>query len=132
MHQKSGSDPNQDQLLYIQDAELHVSFFADRDGQLGEEMEAYMDGHPETAKHDWAFRTEPGSYLIENITWKVQLAAPDQEPDPHGVYVHWEMLPNLDNDIDTASVAIMRYAPEFWYRTCWSDGTPATVAAITT
>lgn len=127
LRQKQGEDPNENRLLYIQDAELHVRFFADRDGQLGEEMEAFEDGRPETAKHEWVFRTAPGGYLIQNITWKVELAQPDQEPDPHGVYVHWEMLPNLDNDIDTASVVIMRYSPEFWYRSCWSDGRTATV-----
>lgn len=129
LRQKSGGDPNDDQLLYIQDAELRVRFFAERDHQLGEEMEAYEDGKPATAKHEWVFRTAPGGYLIQNITWKLELAKPDQQPDPHGVYVHWEMVPNLDNDIDTASVAIMRYAPDFWYRTCWEDGTLATMPA---
>ena len=127
LRQKQGGDPKEDRLLYIQDAELHVRFYADRDGQVGEEMQAFEDGHPETAKHEWTFRTAPGGYLIQNITWKVELAKPDQEPDPHGVYVHWEMVPNLDNDIDTASVVIMRYSPEFWYRSCWSDGRTATI-----
>jgi len=128
LRQKQGSDPNENRLLYIQDAELHVRFYADRDGQVGEEMQAFEEGRPETAKHLWTFRTAPGGYVIQNITWKVELAKPDQEPDPHGVYVHWEMVPNLDNDIDTASVVIMRYSPEFWYRSCWSDGRTATMA----
>jgi hypothetical protein len=123
LHQRQSSDPNQERLLYIQDAELHVEFFAERDGQLGEDMEAYEEGKPATAKHEWVFRTAPGGYLIENLTWKVDLAASDQQPDPHGVFVRWTMVPNLDNDIDTASVVIMRYSPEFWYRTCWADGT---------
>jgi hypothetical protein len=123
LHQRTGGDPNKDRLLYIQDAELHAQFYAERDHELGEDLMAYEEGKPETAKHEWVFRTQPGGYLIENITWKVELAAPDQEPDPHGVYVRWTLVPNLDNDIDTASVVLMRYSPEFWYRTCSADGT---------
>lgn len=130
LQQKQSNSSNEDRLLYIQDAELRVTFFADRDGQLGEEMEAFEEGRPATAKHEWVFRTTPGGYLIQNITWKVEMAKPDQDPDPHGVYVHWEMVPNLDGDIDTASVVIMRYSPEFWYRTCSSDGTTATIGRI--
>jgi hypothetical protein len=125
LRQRQSDDPNEARVLYIQDAELHVEFFAERDGQLGEDMEAYEEGKPATAKHEWVFRTAPGGYLIQNITWKVELASPDQQPDPHGVYVRWTMIPNLDNDIDTASVAIMRYSPEFWYRNCWEDGRTA-------
>lgn len=124
---RQSADQKEERLLYIQDAELHVSFFAERDGQLGEAMQAFEDGRPETAKHEWVYRTTPGGYLIQNVTWKVELARPDQQPDPHGVYVHWEMIPNLDNNVDTASVVIMRYSPEFWYRTCSADGSPATV-----
>lgn len=129
LRQHKGQNEGGDRLLYIQDAELRVTFFADRGGQVGEAMEAFEEGRPETAKHEWVFRTEPGGYLIQNVTWRVELAKPDQEPDPHGVFVHWEMVPDLDNDIDTASVVLMRYSPEFWYRTCWSDGTPATAQA---
>lgn len=126
-HHRQSNDSKENRLLYIQDAELHIRFYADRGGQVGEAMEAFEEGQPGTAKHEWVFRTQPGGFLFVNKTWKVELAAPDQEPDPHGVYVHWEMVPNLDDDIDTASVVIMRYSPEFWYRTCWSDGTSATI-----
>ena len=120
---RQGQSESGERLLYIQDAELRVTFFAERDGQLGEEMEAYEEGRPQTTQHEWVFRTTPGGYLIQNITWKVELAKPNADPDPHGVFVHWELVPNLDNDIDTASIAIMRYSPEFWYRSCSSDGT---------
>jgi hypothetical protein len=119
-HQGEGKDAR---LLYVQDAELHVSFFASENGAPGESLDASLEGQPSTAKHEWTFRTTPGGYLIENLTWRVELAHPDQPPNPRGVFVHWEMIPNLDNNIDTASVILMRYSPEFWYRTCSSDGT---------
>lgn len=110
-------------LLYIQDAELHVEFFASDNGGIGRELSAALEGQPETAKHEWVFRTEPGGYRIENLTWRVELSPSDQAPAPAGVLVHWFMVPNLDGNIDTASVVLMRYAPELWYRTCSADGT---------
>lgn len=119
-HQGEGKDAR---LLYIQDAELHVTFFASEGGVPGQELDASLEGQPGTAKHEWVFRTAPGGYLIENLTWRVELAKPNEPPNPRGVFVHWQMVPNLDKDINTASVVLMRYSPEFWYRTCSSDGT---------
>lgn len=114
----------EDRLLYVQDAEVKVSFFASDGGYPGDPLQAYLQGDPDGAQHQWTFRSGPGGWRIENLTFRVDLARDDEQPDPRGVFVHWEMTDvDLDDDIDTASVVFMRYSPEFWYRTCSRDGT---------
>jgi hypothetical protein len=110
-------------MLYIQDAQLIVRFYASEGGNPGEPLDAYLQGRPQTAKSEWVYTTAPGGFLLVNDTLRVDLARPDEAPNPRGVFVHWQMVPNLDRNVDTASVAIMRYSPEFWYRSCNADGT---------
>lgn len=124
MRNKEGSNPAR--LLYVEDAELTVSFFASRDGEIdfGTPVEAWDQAQgPSSSKHEWTFGIDPAKrYGIHNVTLRVDLAQPWEDPRPHGVFVRWLMTPDLDGNLETPSIAIMRYAPEFWYRTCSSNG----------
>lgn len=123
LRDKSPGTPRR--ALYVQDAQLHMMFFASEGGYPGQELEAYDTSKgPSSAKVEWIFGSDAAEgYTIHNVTLRVDLAQPDQPPAPAGVFVHWWIDPDLDGDKDTPSVALMHYAPEFWYRTCSADGT---------
>ncbi|MEK6974963.1 MAG: hypothetical protein AABY18_01310 [Candidatus Thermoplasmatota archaeon] len=111
--------------LYVEDSALTLRFYASDGGYPGDPLGAYdEDEGPDSTKHEWVFRSDPtAGFALHNITLRLELAPADQDPAPSGVFLHWEMTPDLDHDIDTQSVALMRYSPEFWYRTCSNDGT---------
>lgn len=119
--EKAGGEPRR--LLYVQDGELHARFFESVDGQVGEPLEAYDEARGKgSAQHEWTFRSDEATkWSIHNVTLRIDLAADDADPAPRGVFVQWELSPDHDGDPNTASVAAMHYAPEFWYRTCSRD-----------
>lgn len=125
LRQKGQGQPGR--ILAVEDAEVTVSFFPSVDGEIdfSTPIEAWDQSKGQSSsKHEWTFGPTPGrNFGYHNVTLRIDLAQPDEEPRPQGVFVHWVMTPNLDNDIDTASLVVMHYAPEFWYRTCSSDGT---------
>lgn len=115
------------QGMYVQDAELRMSFFASDSGAIGAPLEAWdQQRGRESTQHQWTFGLEPGKeFGMHNVTLRVDLAAPDQPADPRGVFVHWEWTFDLDHDRDTPSAVFLGYSPEMWYRTCNSDGSSA-------
>lgn len=124
MRPKQGTQPAR--VLYVEDAELTLRFYRSDNGYPAEPIAAWDQAlGAASAKEEWVFTSDPEDrYAIYNVTLRMDLAQPDQQPDPTGVFLHWQMTQHdLDGDIDTPSAAIMRYAPEFWYRTCSSDGT---------
>lgn len=123
LREKSGSAPAR--ALYTEDAQLTLRFYASDGGYLGEPLEAYDEAKGKSsAEHEWVFRSDAQTrYAFHNLTLRIDLAQPDEDPAPRGVFVQWTLAPNLDNNMETPSFAIMRYAPEFWYRTCSQDGT---------
>jgi hypothetical protein len=120
-------------FLLVEDAEVTLQFFAESaDGSPeGQPMAAWdVDQGKESAKTEWTFRSDPKTgYALHNVTLRVDLAQPNEAPNPRGVFAYWTWTFDLDGDRDTPSGVTTAYAPEFWYRTCWSDGTPATVQA---
>jgi len=123
MRNKAANAPAR--LLYVEDAQLNLRFYASEGGYPGEPLGAYDQAlGPDSTQHEWVFRSDPSTrYAIYNVTLRLDLAQADEDPNPRGVFLHWELQPNLDGDIDTQSIALMKYAPEFWYRTCGKDGT---------
>ena len=107
-------------LLWVLDAELHLRFYRADGGQVGEPVEAWDQAlGASSSKHEWVFGKQPGKeFGYHNITLRIDLTDPADDPDPHGVFAHWEMIPDLDSNPDTPSAAVMRYAPDLWYRTC--------------
>lgn len=122
--QKQGSEPAR--ILYVQDAELHVRFYANEGGYPGQQLSPWEESQGRSsAKAEWVFTSDPQKHWsMFNLTWHLDLAQPDEAPAPIGVFVEWEMIPDQDHDVDTPSAALIHYAPEFWYRTCSKDGTP--------
>lgn len=117
---------NTSRLLYIQDGEMHLEFFADEGGYPGELLFAYdQTKGPSSAQDKWVFRSDPvKNYSFYNITLRLDLAHADEDPNPRGVFVHWIMAEvDLDRNPDTTTMEAIRYAPELWYRTCGGDGT---------
>ena len=123
LRDKAAGQPRR--VLYVEDAELHARFFAAEDGYPGQLLEPWDRAlGPSSAKHEWTFTSDPVKrYAIHNVTLKLELMPADQDPSPVGVFVQWELIPDLDHNPDTPSVALMHYVPEFWYRTCSKDGT---------
>lgn len=123
MRERDGSKAAQ--LLYVQDAELRLRFHASDGGYPGERLQAYDEALGRSSLRDeWVFRADPRlHYGIFNVTLRLELADSGEEPAPRGVFLEWEMVPDLDRDIDTPSIARMRYAPQYLYRTCSDDGT---------
>lgn len=114
------------QLLYIQDGELTLEFLADEGGSPGQVLRAYDQARgPSSARDSWVFASDPvKKFAFHNITLRLDLAQPDEDPNPRGVFLHWTMTKvNLDNDFDTTTMELIRYNPQLWYRTCSSDGT---------
>lgn len=123
LREKSGGDPAR--ALYTEDAQLTLRFYASEGGYQGRALEAYDEALGKaSSKNEWVFRSDPQTrYAFHNVTLRVELAQPDEDPAPSGVFLQWSFAPNLDGNMDTPSFAVIRYAPEFWYRTCSSDGT---------
>ncbi len=123
LRDKSAGQPRR--VLFVEDAELHARFYASEDGYPGQALEPWdVALGPSSAKHDWTFTSDPVKhYAIHNVTLRVDLARPDQDPAPAGVFVEWVLVPDLDRDPDTPSMAMMYYTPDLWYRTCSKDGT---------
>lgn len=114
------------QLLYIQDGEMRLEFFADEGGYPGERLRAYDQVlGPNSARDEWVFRSDPAKHFsFYNVTLRLDLAAVDEAPHPRGVFLHWFMTEvDLDHDADTTTLELIRYIPELWYRTCSKDGT---------
>lgn len=110
--------------LYVQNAEVHLQFIAARDGYPAEAMQAWDQSQGRaSAKHEWVFTSPPGGYAFHNVTLRLDLAEPGAEPDPHGVFLYWTWVPRFQGQGDVPSVVIRGYTPEYWYRTCSSDGT---------
>jgi hypothetical protein len=113
-------------ILYVQDAEVKLEFFAaGADGApSGERLSAWDERlGRSSSRSEWVFRSDAATgYSQSNVTLRVELAPSDQEPNPRGVFVYWSWTFDLDRDRDTASLLYVGYSPEFWYRTCGSDG----------
>jgi hypothetical protein len=124
-HERQKSAGNPARRLGVQDGELHVRFWANEGGMPGQQLEAWDESlGRSSAKADWTFTSDPVKhYALFNITWHIDLAQPDEEPAPVGVFAEWELIPDQDRNPDTPSGAVMYYSPELWYRTCSSDGT---------
>lgn len=115
-----------DTTLIVVDAEVRLEFLASQDGYpTGEVLRAYdLSKGPSSAQDEWVFRSDPvKGYEVFNITFQVDLAQSDEDPNPRGVFLHWSWMPNLDGNPDTPSVLDRGYVPELWYRTCSDDGT---------
>ena len=124
-HLRQANGDQKARALYVEDAQLTLRFYASDGGYQGEPLEAYDEALGKaSSKNEWVFRSDPQTrYAFYNQTMRLELSQPTEDPAPRGVFLQWTLAPNLDNNMDTPSVAVMRYAPEFWYRTCNQDGT---------
>lgn len=123
LREKSSGEPRR--VLYVQDGTLTARFYASDDGFVGDPVAVYDEKlGPASAKHEWTFSVDSKTnWALHNLTLRIDLAPIDAPPSSHGLFVHWELLPDRDRNRDTPSVALMQYSPEFWYRTCSKDGT---------
>ena len=110
--------------LLVVDAELHFRFIESIDGHPGADLAAWdRKLGRSSAQTVWTVRGDAasGGYAWFNRTLQVDLADPAEDPNPRGVFVYWDWVYNLDNDIDTPSVVFTGYSPQTWYRTCGAD-----------
>ncbi|MFA5944941.1 MAG: hypothetical protein WC876_10805 [Candidatus Thermoplasmatota archaeon] len=113
-------------ILFVQDAEVKLLFFAaNEDGSPGELLPSWDTSKGQaSAQDEWTFRSDPAKgFAFYNVTLRVDLAQPDDDPNPRGVFAYWTWVFDLDHDRDTPSLLYTGYSPEFWYRSCSKDGT---------
>jgi hypothetical protein len=125
----SGNRTVTDQIFYVQDGTVEVHAFRyDPDSppdHTGEELPIYDEAKgPASATYGMNFSSDPERHWsMFNVTLRVNLAEPWEEPDPQGVFLDWWFFRDQDQDPETASVALLYYKAQLWYRTCGEDGT---------